>query len=58
MGDTVACRCRGNCGLHDGGCEKSVEQPADAQDMAGGVMGPWYKTGLCEACWKAIQAKK
>jgi hypothetical protein len=51
MADVVACRCRGNCGLHDGTCGRPVEQPHDAQDMAGGVMGTWYQTGLCEACW-------
>lgn len=57
MADVVACRCRGNCGLHDGTCGRPVEQPHDAQDMAGGVMGTWYQTGLCEACWKAIRPR-
>ncbi len=56
MADTVACRCRGNCGLHDGNCGKPVEKPHDVAPVVEGTIGPWYKSGLCEDCWNALKA--
>jgi hypothetical protein len=56
MADTVACRCPGNCGLHGELCGKPVEKPLDVAPVDEGMIGQWYKTGLCEQCWNALKA--
>ncbi len=60
MTNTALCRCTGDCGLHAKGerCGKPVENPLDAQEVSGGIPGEWFKIGICEECWKHIQAKK
>lgn len=56
MSDEVACRCSGNCGLHEELCGKPVEQPFDIASVDKGKIGQWYKSGLCEDCWNALKA--
>jgi hypothetical protein len=55
MPDNVACRCPGNCGLHDEFCGKPVEKPEDVAPVVEGAIGTWYKYGLCENCWNALK---
>jgi hypothetical protein len=54
MAERVPCRCRGNCGLHEGDCGKPVEKPYARAAVLEGQVGPWQETGMCEACWRAI----
>jgi hypothetical protein len=56
MADTVACRCPGNWGRHDGLCGQPVEKPHDIAPVVESVVGPYYKYGLCEECWNALDA--
>ncbi len=55
MVDAVACRCPGNCGLHEELCGKPVEKPHDVASVTEGVTGTWYKYGLCEDCWNGLK---
>jgi hypothetical protein len=56
MANDVSCRCLGDCGEHDGICGKPVETPLDVAAVVDSKEQPSYKTGVCDACFKALKA--
>jgi hypothetical protein len=56
MANDVSCRCPGDCGQHDGICGNPVETPLDVADVVNGKEQSPYKTGVCDASFKALKA--